>query len=154
MKGWGMTITEDAVYSIDEVRERFGAEDLDVNTDIATTVLLTETEGGLLLKLADYPIALMVEEPTSLDDAAEYLGLERGELARFGGEVNLSIYPGEDDEGTRTGIGLQISIYGDEGDSVYGFVDPEDGTGSWTLDGVARTFGIATDARVWDVREA
>jgi len=59
MKGWGMTITEDAVYSIDEVRERFGAEDLDVNTDIATTVLLTETEGGLLLKLADYPIALM-----------------------------------------------------------------------------------------------
>ena len=147
----------DGDVSINDIRDRYNKEVLDVSTDITATLHATQDGDGIALTFVDYPVHATLEHESgslTLEALAAALHLSVADLAHFTASVNISMTPGVDEEENRLDDTLFVSVfYDDEDYFAYGFAERNDG-GAWSLDSLARTFAIDPDKRIWDATEA
>jgi hypothetical protein len=152
---------QEALTSIEAIRERYDKELLELATDLNVTAQFSIVEGEegeedeVLISFPDQGVSMLVEEgPWTLDEIAEALDVTVEALGDLTCDINLSLAPTLDDDDTRTIDHLLISILDAEGDYAlfgYGWRDDE---GDWTPGELARIFGIPLDSPVWFVSDA
>lgn len=154
-------LEQEALTSIEAIRERYDKELLELATDLNVTAQFSIVEGEegeedeVLISFPDQGVSMLAEEgPWSLDEIAEALDVTVEALGDLACDINLSLAPTLDDDDTRTIDHLLVSILDAEGDYAlfgYGWRDDE---GDWTPGELARIFGVPLDAPVWFVSDA
>jgi hypothetical protein len=151
---------QEALTSIEAIRERYDKELLELATDLNVTAQISIVEGEegeedeVLISFPDQGVSMLVEEgPWTLDEIADALDVTEETLGDLTCDINISLAPTLDEDDTRTIDHLLISVLDAEGDYAlfgYGWRDDE---GDWTPSETARIFGIPLDAPVWFVSE-